>query len=74
MQVGRTADGTFSFQGRPSSADNLASFFDAPESASAFYFGSQRVNVGRVNISDEFTLKPEFIQTLVSIAERDTKP
>jgi len=59
MQVGRTADGKFSFQGRPSTADNLAAFFDAPASASAFYFGSQRVNVGRVPISDEFSLKPD---------------
>lgn len=59
MQVGRTSDGQFNFQGRPMGNDNLASFFDAPGSASAFYFGSQRVNVGRVPISDEFALKPD---------------
>jgi hypothetical protein len=59
MQVGRAGDGTFSFQGRPAGPDNLASFFDAEASGSVFYFGSQRVNVGRVQISDEFALKPD---------------
>lgn len=59
MQVGRTADGKFSFQGKPGGLDNLTHFLDHPASGSAFYFGSQRVNVGRVSISDEFALKPD---------------
>lgn len=55
----RREDGKFNLLGRSGGVDNLPSFLDHPTSGNLFYFGSQRVNIGRVAISDETTLKSD---------------
>ena len=65
----------FTIHGRNSGHDSLPSLLDNPLTECMFYFNAQRVNVGRIAITDEILLKPDAsnLPTVLSNVQ-NTKP